>query len=158
VSEVAVQFSMPPPAFEIPIANVLGAVLPTNAVSVRALGVTANCGGGVMVNVTVTWAGLPVAPADVTVTRPMCVPVASPAGLSVTVIEAGAVPLLGAAVSHVVSVVADHARVPPPVLLTLSVFVFFAVSPCLALSESDAGVTDSTGCRIRDLAKNLAAS
>src|SRR5204863_7678151 len=94
VSEVAVQFSVPPPALETPIAKVFGAVLPTNAVSVRALGGTANCGGGVSVNVTVIWAGLPVAPADITVTCPVCVPVASPAGLSVTVIEAGAVPLL----------------------------------------------------------------
>src|SRR5207247_6621320 len=127
VSEVAVQFSVPPPAFEIPIANVLGAVLPTNAVSVRALGVTANCGGGVSVNVTVIWAGLPVAPADVTVTWPVCVPVASPAGLSVTVIDPAPVHPPGTALSHVVSGFSFLLSVLPTVFVTFRVFVFFLV-------------------------------
>ena len=103
-----------------------------------------------MTNVTGICAGLPVAPADVTVTCPVCVPVARPAGLSVTVIVAAPAPLLGAALSHVVSVAAPQDRMPPPGFVTLSVRIFDPL-PCWALSRSDVGVTDSTGCRIRKI-------
>src|SRR2546427_2708918 len=75
----------------------LSAVLPRNAVSVRELGDTERSGGGVITNVTVICAGLPVAPADVTLTWPMCVPADRPAGLSVSVIVAGGGPGPGGA-------------------------------------------------------------
>src|SRR5438309_3295919 len=67
VSGVALQLNVPPPAFEIPIAKVLGAVLPTNAVSVRALGDTDNCGGGVILKSTGTLTEGPVHPLGDTV-------------------------------------------------------------------------------------------
>ena len=126
----AFQASDPPPELLIRIAEVFDAVLPRNAVSGFELDVTDNCGGGVIVNVTVICAGLTVAPADVTVTWPVCVPDASPAGLSVTVIDPAPVPPPGTALSHVVSGVAVQLSVPPPVFVTFRVFVFLAVSPC----------------------------
>src|SRR5213594_628050 len=157
VSMVADQFSVPPPVLDTRMEDVCGAVLPTNACSVRALGVTDRNGGGVMTNVTVICAGLPVAPADVTVTWPVWVPVASPAGLSVTVIEAAPVPLLGAALSHVVSVDVLQDRTPPPGFVTLSVRILEPL-PCWALSRTDVGVTDSTGCRMLNVTRTLALS
>src|SRR5437762_12994061 len=102
----------------------LSAVLPRNAVSVRELGDTERSGGAVITNVTVTCAGLPVAPADVTVTWPMCVPADRPDGLSVSVIVAGAVPVPGAAVSPVVSLVAPHDRMPPPGVVAFGGLIF----------------------------------
>ena len=43
VSGVAFQLNVPPPGFEIPIAKVFGAVLPTNAVSILGVGTTVTC-------------------------------------------------------------------------------------------------------------------
>ena len=84
-------------------------------------------------NVTVTCVGLPVAPTDVTVTWPVCVPVARPAGLSVRVIEPLPVPPVGTTLSHVVSLAAFHTNVPPVGFETFRVLVFEPV-PCWALS------------------------
>src|SRR5712691_9555147 len=125
----AFQATDPPPELLMRTAEVSDAVLPRNAVSGFELDVTDNCGGGVTLNVTVIWDGLPVAPADVTVTWPVCVPVAKPVGSSVRLIEPFPLPALGATPSHVVSLAALQISVPPVGFETFSVRVLAPV-PC----------------------------
>jgi len=100
-------------------------------------------GGGCTVKLTITVAGEPCEPADVTV---MC-PVARPWGRvlesAVTCKACGALPLLGETVSQAESDDVVKLRVPPPELAT---FIEPMVAcPCGALSESVVGVTPSTG-------------
>ena len=100
-------------------------------------------GGGCTLKFTVTGAGDPCEPAEVTVMCPVEMPCARPLELAVTCKASGAVPVVGETVSHAESVDVVKLRTPPPELATL--IVPMAGCPCGALSGSVVGVTPSTG-------------
>ena len=75
----------------------------------------------------------------------MYVPRASPALLTETDTEAGAVPLAGVAASHDASSDVVKLSVPPPVLVTDSDCAGGAAAPSTAVNDRPAGATASAG-------------
>ena len=98
----------------------LGSAPPWVAVKVRLLGVTVNVEAALTVNVTGT--ETVVAPVALRLMKPVYVPAVSEPDTAVTVTVLLLVPEVDPKVSQVALSVADQVRVPPPVLLMLSVW------------------------------------
>ena len=112
------------------------------------VGVTASAGGvgAATVSVTGIAAGDPVAPVARRPSPSRCrCPGSRPVIDGVTVSVAAPVPEAGVTVSHDASSDAVQLSVPPPVLVTASVFAAGAVPPAVALNARLDGVTESAG-------------
>src|SRR5256885_1454991 len=102
-------------------------------------------GAAAIVKVTGTLSGLFVAPAEVMMTLPLYVPVASPVISTETLAEEGAVPEVGEIDSQLWLEDADHTSVPAPVLLMVSVWLGGFGPPCVALKVIEVGDSPMVG-------------
>jgi hypothetical protein len=104
--------------------------------------------GGFTVRVTGTLTGELVAPVAEMVMVPLYVPAARPEVFAETVTDEGAVPLAGLMVSQVALEEPDQVSVPPPVLLTLSVWLAGLAPPWVPVKEKLAGLTPMVGATV----------
>src|SRR5260370_27466480 len=114
-------------------------------------------GGRRMLNCTDTRAGLLIAPGDVTMTVSLCVPACKFAGLSDTVIVPGALAEPGESPSQLDRCAAEsrQASTPPSPFATVRVAVLVGETPSVAVSLTVPGVTESTGCRMKNCTGTL---
>src|SRR5262249_29089408 len=122
--------------------NVHGAALPSNP----PLTINSVPPAPLTVNVTGTLTGVLVAPVALMVIVPLYAPAASPLMLTEAVSVEGAVPLAGLTVSHEASSLAVKLRVPPPVLVTLIVWLAGLLPPAVAVKLRLVGLTPMVGC------------
>lgn len=95
--------------------------------------------GDATLNVTVTLAGEPCVPEDVTVTCPVYVPGDRFPVVAVSATDCGALPLVGEAESHVWSVATEKLSVPLPAFVMLTFCDDGLAPPCVALNDTAAG-------------------
>ena len=121
---VALQPSVPPPVLETVTFWRVGLGPPTGAEYVRVAGLRPMVGTALTVRVTATVWGELETPAALTVIVPLYEPGVRPVTSTVTVIDCEApaprLPPVGERLSQGALSEADHARVPPPVLLTVT--------------------------------------
>ena len=115
------------------------------AEKLREVGLRPIVGAVVMVKVTGMVLGLLVAPEALTVIVPVYVPTARPEILTDAASVEGAVPLLGLRESHEASSEADHARVPPPVLVMETFCEDGLELPCTAVKLNEVGLNPIAG-------------
>ena len=119
---LAFHASVPPPVLLMLTVWAAGLPAPCVAVNERLVGLTPIAGGtGAAVIVNVTGTVTVVAPVALSVMAPLRVLVVREAVVAVTVIVPLPVPEAGVMDSQLALSLADHAKVPPPVLLMLTV-------------------------------------
>ena len=89
--------------------------------------------------------GLPVAPGASMVTVPVQVPALRPVVVTLTLSDWGALPVAGLTASQGWSSLVLKLRVPPPVLVMLSVWVAGLAAPAVPLKVRLVGATVRTG-------------
>ena len=121
---VAVQERVPPPVLLMLSVWVAGLLPPCWAVKDKLSGLAPMAGGtGAAVTVKDTGTETEVAPGALRVIIPLCVPAVRVPVVTVRVTELLPVPDTCDSINHGALLVADQVRVPPPVLLMLSVWV-----------------------------------
>ena len=143
---LALQLKVPPPVLLMLTVWAEGLAPPCWAVKDRLVGLAPMAGGtGAVVTVKVTGTVTGVAPVALRVMVPVCVPAVSAPVVTLTVTTPLPVPEAGLTVSQGALSLALHVRVPPPVLLRLSVWVAGLLPPCWAVKERLVGLALMAG-------------